>query len=255
MGKDGETVEKVALQLYSIRELTEKDFLGSLEKVAQIGYDGVEFAGYFNTSAKQLKRVLDDVGLKAAGTHTGVDIILNNTAAVIEYNLEIGNKYIICPSLPEHMTNSAEAFKRTADLFNQVGLKCNENGIQFGYHNHDYEFKVFDGDYGLNILFKNTEPDLVHFELDTYWVEYSGLKSTDIIEKFKERCSILHIKDMKSREQRLNTEIGKGHIDWKPIVQAGKKYHVDWFTVEQEEFDIPVLQSIQESLQYLRSIL
>lgn len=248
-------MNNIALQLYSIKELTSPDFLGTLEKVAKIGYNGVEFAGYFNTPGKDLKKAMNSFGLKSAGSHIGISSITENLDEVIEYSLQIDDPYIICPGLPVYMRDSAEAYKKLAALFNEVGLKCKNNGIQFAYHNHDFEFEKFDGQYGLDILLNNTDPDLVHIELDTFWVEYSGLKSIDFINKYKERCSILHIKDMKSLDEKINTEIGKGIMEFKPMVEAGKKYGVKWFTVEQEEFEIPQLVSIQESYNYLRGIL
>ena len=247
-------MEKIGLQLYSIKELTSTDFPGTLEKVAKIGYDGVEFAGTFNTPAPKLKEALADLGLKPAGSHIGIDRLKNELDSVIAYSLEIGDPYIICPGLPEDMHCSTDAWLKTAELFNQIGSKCKENGIGFGYHNHEFEFKSFDGIYGLDLLMDNTRPELVFLELDTFWVEYVGLRSVDFIEKYKERCSILHIKDMKSLQEKVNTEIGKGIMDFKGITALGKKYGVQWYTVEQEEYEIPQLESIEESLRYLRKI-
>jgi sugar phosphate isomerase/epimerase len=248
-------MEKIGLQLYSIKELTQQDFLGTLEKVAKIGYDGVEFAGYFNTPAKELYKALNDLGLQAAGSHIGIEQLQDNLDQVIDYSLEIKDPYIICPGLPVHMRDSVDAYKRLGDLFNRIGEKCKENGILFGYHNHDFEFEQFDGEYGLDLLVANTEPDQVFIELDTFWVEYCGLRSVDFIRKYGERCKVLHIKDMKSLEEKVNTEIGKGIMDFKEIVAAGKAVKAQWYTMEQEEFEIPQLQSIQESLQYLKTIL
>lgn len=243
------------MQLYSIKELTEKDLLGTLEKVAKIGYDGVEFAGYFNTPAKELKKCLNTIGLKAAGSHIGIGDLSTKLDELIEYSNVIESPYIICPFLPTNMRDSADAYKATAENLNEIGKKCRENGIRFGYHNHDFEFQKFNGESGHDILFRLTDPENLFVELDTFWVEYSGLKSIDLIEKYKERCSILHIKEMKSLDEKVNTEIGKGIMDFKAITALGKKYGVKWYTVEQEAFEIPQLKSIEESLGYLRSIL
>lgn len=252
-------MEKIALQLYSIKELTQVDFLGTLEKVAKAGYDGVEFAGFFGTPAKELKKVLDGTGLQAAGCHTGIDELMTNLDSVIEYALEINNPYVICPGLPANMRDSADAYKRTAEVFNKIGEKCAKNKIGFGYHNHDFEFLKFDDEYGdeygLDLLVKYTQPENLFIELDTFWVKYTGLSSVDFIEKYRERCAILHIKDMKSMEEKVSTEIGKGILDFRSITSAAKKYGAKWYTVEQEEFEIPQLQSIEESIKYLRSIL
>jgi sugar phosphate isomerase/epimerase len=248
-------MEKIGLQLYSVKELTAVDFIGTLEKAAKIGYDGVEFAGYFNTPAKELRKALDGFGLKAAGSHNSIDDIKKDIDGVIEYSLEIGSPYIICPWLPDEMRKSSDEYKRTAEYFNEVGKKCRDNGLAFGYHNHDFEFQKFEGEFGLDILAANTQPELLFLELDTFWVEFSGLKSVDFIEKYKERCKILHIKDMKSLADKKNTEIGKGIMDFKAITAAGKKFGVNWFTIEQESYEIPQLKSIEESFSYLKGIL
>jgi sugar phosphate isomerase/epimerase len=250
-----DNMDPIALQLYSIKELTAVDFLGTLEKVAKIGYDGVEFAGYFDTSAKDLKRVLDGLNLRAAGSHVGIDDLKHNLEHSIAYALEIGNPYMICPGIPEEMRRNADDYKKLSDFFNKVGLRCKENGLQFGYHNHDFEFQQFDGEYGLDLITKQTESDLVFMELDTYWVEFSGLRSIDFIEKYADRCRILHIKDMKSAADKRNTEIGAGIMDFKAIIAAGQKQGVQWYTVEQEAFEIPQLTSIEASLKYLKSII
>ena len=248
-------MEKIGLQLYSIKELTEPDFFGTIEKVAKIGYDGVEFAGYFDTSAKELNKVLKGNGILAAGSHIGISELQKDLNRLIEYSLEIESPYIICPYLPEEMRRSSDDYKRISELLNQMGEKCRENKLSFGYHNHNFEFQKVDGEYGLDILMQNTEAKNVFIELDTYWIEYTGLKSIDYIEKYKERCRILHIKEMNSLEDKKNTEIGKGIMDFKTICGLGKKIGVEWYTVEQECFDIPQLKSIEESLSYLRSIL
>ena len=182
---------KIGLQLYSIKELTEKDFFGSLEKVAKIGYPGVEFAGFFDTPASELKKVLDDLGIVACGSHIGIDALEEEINRVIDYNLEIGNQYIICPGLPEHMRDSYDAYLKLADKFNEIGQKCKDQGIQFGYHNHDVEFQKFNGEYGLDILLSNTQPDLVHMELDTFWVSMPDLNPR-FYEKMPKQHILIH---------------------------------------------------------------
>ncbi|MEC0242436.1 sugar phosphate isomerase/epimerase [Paenibacillus dokdonensis] len=248
-------MENIALQLYSIKELTSTDFLGTLKKVAEIGYDGVEFAGYFGTSAADLKKTLDSIGLRAAGSHIGISDLSLQLDQTIEYSLEIGSPYIICPGLPEEMRESADSYKRTAESFDRIGERCKEHGIRFGYHNHGIEFQKFDGLTGLELLANHTQPDHLFLELDTYWAEHAGFRSVDWIETLKKRCRVLHIKDMKSEQDKRNTEIGSGIMDFQSITEAGKRYGVEWYTVEQEEYEIPQLESIGASLKYLRQIL
>ncbi|WP_217424721.1 sugar phosphate isomerase/epimerase [Halobacillus sp. Marseille-Q1614] len=237
-----------------MKEYTEKDFIGTLEKVAQAGYDGVEFAGYFNTTSQDLKKALNNLGLNAAGSHIAIEDLEQNLEAMIEYSLNIESPYIICPGLPESYRNSADAYKRTAEQFNRIGEKCRERGLLFGYHNHHVEFEKYDGEYGLDILADHTGEENLFLELDTYWAEICGIKSVDLIEKYKQRLKILHIKDMNNFEEKRNVEIGSGAMDFKKIIRAGKAQQVEWYTVEQEEFDKDPLTSIQESYQYLKTI-
>jgi Xylose isomerase-like TIM barrel. len=248
-------MSKIGLQLYSIKEETQKDFFGALKKVAEIGYEGVEFAGYFNTPAQDLKKALDQYGLQAAGSHIGIDQLMNNLPAVIEYSKTIGDPFIICPGLPKSMCDSIESYKRTAQILTDIGRQCNENGIQFGYHNHAFEFETFDGKTGFDLLFENSDPDAVKIELDTFWAEYAGYRSVDIINKYGSRCICLHIKDMKSWDDKINTEIGCGVMDFKNIIAAGKKYGIEWYTVEQEEFQRPLFESIEISYKNLKQLL
>jgi sugar phosphate isomerase/epimerase len=248
-------MSKVGLQLYSLRELAKKNFLGTISEVGKIGYDGIEFAGFFNVKSKDVKSTLEASNLEACGSHTPINLLIDSLSETIEYNLEIDNPYIICPGLPKEMRNSYDAWKKTADLFNEIGLKCKENNIQFGFHNHYVEFEIFNGEYGLDILAKNTQKDLVCLQLDTAWVEYAGLKTIDFMKKYSDRLPVLHIKELKNKGEKDCTEIGKGIIDFKEIIELGKEYGTIWYIVEQENFDIPYFQSIKESLDYLRNII
>lgn len=248
-------MENIALQLYSIKELTGEDFLGTLKKVAEIGYDGVEFAGYFGTSAEQLRKSLDEYGLRAAGSHIGMPDLTDRLEEMMDYSLAIGSPYIICPGLPEELRENADSYKRAAERFDRIGERCKEQRLRFGYHNHGIEFQKHDGLTGLELLAQHTSPEHLFFELDTYWAEYAGFRAADWIESFADRCRILHIKDMKSKQDQRNTEIGTGILDFETITAAGKHFGIEWYTVEQEEYEIPQLESIEASLRYLRQIL
>ncbi|WP_179133996.1 sugar phosphate isomerase/epimerase family protein [Halobacillus massiliensis] len=243
------------MQLYSLKDYTEKDFTGTLEKVAGAGYSGVEFAGYYNTSSKNLKKVLNQLGLKAAGSHIGIEDLENRLEEIIDYSLTIESPYIICPGLPESYRNSADAYKKTAEQLNRIGEKCRESGLLFGYHNHHVEFEQYGGKYGLDILAEHTGEENLFLELDTYWAEVCGIKSVDLMEKYKQRMKILHIKDMNNFDEKRNVEIGSGVLNFQEIVKTGKAQKIDWYTVEQEEFDKDPFLSIEESCQYLKSIM
>ena len=128
----------IGLQLWSVKDEMEKDFKGTLKKVAEIGYDGVEFAGYGGLSSVELKALLESLKLKACGSHVSLTELTDNIDAVILYSLEIGNKYIICPYAE---VNSKEDVLELAAKLNVIGQKCKDSGLIFGYHNHAHEFK------------------------------------------------------------------------------------------------------------------
>ncbi|WP_059105490.1 sugar phosphate isomerase/epimerase family protein [Shouchella shacheensis] len=246
---------QLGLQLYSLKELCREDFFGTLNQVAAAGYEGVEFAGYFETPSKQLKNELNNVGLKAAGSHIGMDTLESTLDQAIQYSLEIENPYIICPGLPESYRDSADAYKRTAEILTAIGERCTANGLAFGYHNHDVELQTFDGEHGLELLFKYSDPTHVFMELDTFWLEATGLSSVNWIEQYKERVRILHMKDMNNPRELRNVVVGSGTMDVEAIVTSGKKHGVEWYTVEQEQFDQDQMESVTKSATYLKSIL
>ena len=248
-------MKHIALQLYSIRDLMQEDFTGTIKKVSEAGYTGVEFAGYYGMEAGEVRKILDDSGLLTAGSHDPIELLKKDPERAIDYALEIGNKYIICPYFPEFVQGDADSFRRAAGLFDEIGEKCSENGLRFGYHNHHFEFRNLGGQYGLDILLASTQPGLVFFELDTYWVQFAGLNPVEVIEKYKERCPLLHIKEMKDHEEKVNTIIGKGIMDFKAIVTTAKKYNVGWYVVEQEYFEDDLIESVKEGCKYLESIL
>lgn len=248
---------KIGLQLYSVREAAEKDLLGTVERVADMGYEGVQFAGFFNTSAKALKKVMDDKGIIAAGSHTGLDALTgDHLEETLQYNVDIGNDLIICPHLSEDMRRTRDDLKKVAETLNDIGQKCQQNGFEFAYHNHDFEFNLFDGERGLDILFDHSDPSLVKVELDCYWATYAGLDPKSIIEKYGDRVVSLHIKDMKEiNGQKRSIEIGSGELDIIELLQFGKQHGSRWFVVEQEDFDGDPMESAKLNMSRLEQLM
>ena len=245
-------MENLALQLYSVKDAAEKDLLGVLEQVAEMGYKGVEFAGFFSHSAKEVKQKMDEVGLKAAGAHVQIDDLKNDFDAVIAYHKEIGNNLLICPSLPENMRTTAEDYKETAELFNQIGKKVADAGLAFGYHNHAFEFDLFDGGTGFDLLYENTDPTLVKMELDCFWVIHAGHTPEKIMEKYADRLVSLHLKDLIIEEgEAISTELGHGILNAEDLIHEGRKFGAKWFIVEQENFKQDPMDSAKQNAKYL----
>ncbi|MFZ3576962.1 sugar phosphate isomerase/epimerase family protein [Virgibacillus sp. DJP39] len=247
----------IGLQLYSVREATEKDFLGTVRKVADLGYEAVQFAGFFGKSARQVKQVMDEKNIRVAGSHTSLDLLRGDKLKeTILYNQEIDNNLIICPYLPEEKRESIDSYRRTAEELNSIGHVCNENGMVFAYHNHNFEFETFDGSTGFDLLFENTDPKVVKIELDCFWVIHAGYSPAAIMNKYGNRVVSLHMKDMKEIEGRKRSiEIGKGILDMNSLLATAKEHHVDWLVVEQEDFDLEPMESAKINLDNLKELL
>ncbi|MBX4260086.1 sugar phosphate isomerase/epimerase [Clostridium estertheticum] len=243
----------IALQLYSIKDETEKNFSSALKKVSQIGYSGVEFAGYGGLSSSKLKALLEELGLKVCGSHVSLDELTKNIDKVIEYSLEIGNPYLICPYATY---KNREDYEKMAETLNVLSIKCSEKGILLGYHNHGHEFQKFNGEYGLDIIYKETNAKLVKAEIDTYWVKYAGLDPVEYIKKHAGRCDLIHIKDMELIDgEKRSTEVGNGIMDIKSIIMESEKQGAKWLIVEQEFFNKPTLESVEIGFNNLKKLI
>lgn len=247
---------KLGLQLYSIKDAAQQDLLGVLEKVANMGYEGAQFAGFFDHAAKDVKVKMDEVGIKAAGAHIQIEEVQDDLDQLLSYHDTIDNRLLICPYLPENMRTTEDDYKRTAELFNNVGEKVAKAGFSFGYHNHAFEFDLFNGKSGFELLYENTDPQLVKMELDCFWAAHAGNSPVDIIEKYADRCMSLHIKDLKLINGKpVSTEIGTGTLDIHQLIKAGREHKVDWFVVEQEDFiGDPVVSAAQNAIELKRII-
>jgi sugar phosphate isomerase/epimerase len=198
-----------------------------------------------------MKAALDRLGLKAVGSHTGINLLKNKLDEVIEYNLEIGNKYVICPW---NSFKSKDDYIKTAHLFNEIGTKCRENELQLGYHNHDHEFEKIDGEYGLDILFNGTKPENLTVEIDTCWAFYAGINPSDYVRKYKGRVPLVHIKDLKSRGSKEFSDIGQGVVDIPAIVKAANNAGSEWLVVEIDTCPRQSLESAKIGFDYLKSL-
>lgn len=236
--------------------MAEKDFLGTIRRMADLGYEAVQFAGFFGTPAKQLKAVLDEKKLSVAGAHVPIEQLMKQPLEdIITYHRTIGNDLIICPYLPEHMRQTREDVAQVVQFLNEIGKAFAEEGMDFAYHNHDFEFQPFAGATLFDMIFENTDPELVKMELDCYWTVVSGKDPKAIIEKYRNRIVSLHVKDGKEVDGRfVNTVIGEGIIDIEGIVAVAEQYALNWLTVEQEQFSFDVMESIRLDFERLKAM-
>jgi sugar phosphate isomerase/epimerase len=246
---------KIGLQLYTVKNEAQHDFLGLLKKVADIGYDGVEFAGYFDTPAKQLLQVLQDLQLEVAGTHIGVDALRDHLDDVMAYSQAIHCPTVICPIFRGVDLKAESTFRQMGKFFNQVGETCRKNGLRFMYHIHGHEFETFNGQYGLDILLEETAPENMALQPDTAWVEHAGLDAVAALKKYGSRCASLHLRDIRSRDGRDGTEVGNGIIDMPGVLAEAQALSIEWLVVEQEKFSMPPLESVAINLKNIRAML
>jgi sugar phosphate isomerase/epimerase len=243
----------IALQLYSIKDETEKDFTEALKQVAKIGYTGVEFAGYGGLSSLELKALLSELGLQACGSHVSLEELEKNIDSVIDYNLEIGNPYIICPWAAG---SSKEDYEKLAEKLNSIAKKCKAKGISFGYHNHGHEFERFQGEHALDIIYNETDRDLVKAEIDTYWVQHAGIDPVEYIKKHSGRCDLIHIKDMEIVDgEKRSTEVGNGIMDFRGIIKEAEEQGAKWLIVEQEFFNKSSIESVEIGFNNLKKLI
>lgn len=243
----------MALQLYTVREELAKDFIGTVKRVAEMGYPAVELAGTGGLSAGELRKLLDDLGLEVYGTHLGFDQMLNNLQEQIDFNQALGNRFLICPGLPEERRRDAAAYAQTAALYDEIGARARGQGMVIGHHNHDSEFRTPGGKAGMDILIENTAPEHFGAELDVFWAQYAGVDPTAYIRKYPGRFPLLHIKDMAPGPERAFTEVGEGIVDFAAIFAAAEEVGgTQCYIVEQDVCARPCLESARISLEHLK---
>ena len=258
-------INKIGVQLYTVRDLMKDDFEGTIAKVAQVGYKEVEFAGYFGRTGQQVRAVLDKNGLTAPSTHVQYDELDDKFPSVIETSKAIGLKYIICPWIPEELRKSPDIWKKAAEKFNHCGEQSKKAGMQFGYHNHWFEFLPTDGKLPYDELLKACDANLVKMELDLCWITAAGADPLKYFNAYPGRFPLVHVKDLKTIPKVTSggaqnygdtvdlTEVGSGVIDWKRIFAQSEKAGIKHYIVEHDHPKKP-LESITTSYEYLNKL-
>jgi len=240
----------IGLQLYSVRGDAAKDLPGVLKAVAAMGYQGVEFAGYYGYDAKQLRKLLDENGLKCCGTHARWNTLLGDALKeTIEFNQTLGNKYLIAPSLPRERTGSIDALKETARIFEELAERAKPHGMHVGYHAHGGDFRRIDGTTPWDVIFGNTSTQVV-MQLDLGNCIGGGGDPVAILKKYPGRSLTIHLKEHGGP---AGAVIGEGEVPWKEVFElcetTGK---TEWYIVEQERYATTPLDSVKRCLENLR---
>lgn len=292
--KTGPLIERVGIQFFSLPQMLDTDMSAALSMLSNIGYKEVELygpypfsspsaiehwnaitpslgfkgSGYFGHSAVEMKKLLTQNGFSVPSIHTDLDTLLTRMNKLGEAAQVMGNTYVVLPAIPPEKRKTLDDYKKMADAFNQIGESAKKQGIKFAYHNHGYGWKEIDGQIPVELIFANTDPSLVFFEMDLFWTTAGGADPVTLLEKYKNRYPLMHIKDMKKKvhfsgdggdsKQWIElfpemTTAGNGVLDLKTIVSKAKENGVKHFIVEQDMVSEPE-KALKASYNYLASL-
>lgn len=243
----------IALQLYTMRELAGRDFPGMLRVVADAGYEAVEFAGYGGIPARDLRALIDGLGLRAISSHVPYKALVADAAAAIEDLSILGCQHAVIPGLPPEL-RGIEAVPEVARSFERIGDACRGAGLRFSYHNHGWELEPQDGGVFLDRLAGATDPSLVGFQLDVYWALVAGADPVGWVRAHPGRVPTLHAKELAAGSEHHDTPVGDGVNDWAALLPAAAASGTEWLIVEQEDDQENLARDIRRSLTNLSEL-
>jgi sugar phosphate isomerase/epimerase len=254
----------IGLQLSTLvkHKVDQAELMSNLRQISAIGFQEVEpWHAAYTIPAEQLRKDITDAGLTVSSGHFEYADLTTDFTGQMNYAKALGLKWVVCPMLPKSQWMSAEGFHTAAKQFNDWAKGVNDMGMQFAFHNHDYEFRTFDGVTGYDILLKETDPKLVYLEMDCYWITQAGYDPVQMLNRLGHRVRMLHIKDRKpgfppsfdmSDGSAHFTEVGTGGIHWPAILATAKKLKVEHYFIEQDRIQGSAIDSLRASYTYLR---
>ncbi len=246
-------LKKVGLQLYTVRDLMKADLPGTLRKVAQIGYKEVEFAGYYGRTPAQIRALLKQNGLTSPSSHIGLDILEKDSVRAFADAKAIGHQWVTVPYIPEERRKTVDDWNKIIDLLNQLGPQAKAAGLRLAYHNHDFEIRPVDGVRPLDMMLSKTDPALVDFEMDLYWVVFGGGDPLDFFNRYPKRFALVHVKDSAGPPDNKMVDVGKGTIDFPKIFAQSDKAGIKHYFVEHDQPADPIA-TIRNSYKYLAAV-
>jgi sugar phosphate isomerase/epimerase len=259
------SIGKIGVQLYTVRDMLAKDFDGTLAKVAAVGYKEVEFAGYFDHTPQQVRDALKKHGLAAPAAHIDYASLGEKFPSVIEAAKTIGHTFLVNPWIDETMRKDPDVYKKMAETYNRAGEMSKKAGIQFVYHNHNFEFVPADGKLPYDFLLSACDPKLVKMELDLCWITSTGKDPVDYFKKYPGRFPLVHVKGLRKvpaagaaapiKEVLADvTDVGKDDaIDWKRIFAHSKEAGIQHYFVEHDVPKDPI-ETLKNSYDYLKKL-
>lgn len=231
--------QPIGLELYTVRDLMDRDVEYTLRQVAEIGYREVEFAGLFGKEPKKVDKWLGKYGLTSPSSHIALERLTANLSGVVDEVQTLGNTYVVCPSVDGSLTRDADGWRRVAATFNRIGDSLQRVGLQFAFHNHDGEFKpLASGEIPYDILLAECDPKFVKMEMDLYWIIKGGQDPLAYFAKWPNRFPLVHVKDMTGSGAMTN--VGQGRIDWSHIFSKRREAGIEHFLVENDSPRSPI---------------
>ena len=248
-------VKTVGIQLYTVRNELQKDFVGTLKAVAAAGYKEFEFFGnYYGKDPKEVKTLLAGMGVTAPAGHFALASLKQDINKVIDTAKAVGHNIVICPFLMPNERKSLDDYKDLCAVLNRSAEACKAAGLTFGYHNHDFEFKELGGQLPYDLMLKECDKNLVKMELDLGWITHAGKDPLAYFAKYPGRFITFHVKDMDASQKQITMELGRGKVDFKRILAQSKQAGVKHYFVEQDNSTIGPLESIKVSMEYLKKL-
>lgn len=248
---------RAGLQIYTLRKQAEVNLFETIRKIAEAGYQGVEFdAGMLKRSDPQkLKSVLEGTGLDAIGLTVLMTEMGDTLDPLIEYAVTIGAEWLVMPWINEDLRKSLTGYETVAHALNKAAKRCSGFGLRFAYHIHGYEFSMFDEKSGMDVLFETLDPLLVELQLDTFWIASAGVDYLKFSEENLNWIGSFHMKDAAGFDPLRDTEVGEGILELQSIVDLAVSNGIDWLIVEQEDTSLPVFESVRTSLDNLNAMI
>lgn len=246
----------IGLQLYTVRDQLQRDFEGTIARVAEIGYQELEFAGYYNRTPEQVRALLDRLNLRAPSAHLGLNLFRDNLEATLAASETMGHRYVVVPAA---RAEGAAAWRQLAADFNRYGAAARQRGLRFGYHNHAWEFEDLGGGVtAYDILLRETDPALVDLELDLYWAIRGGRRPVEMFARNPGRFKLWHVKDMTDMSgTQAMVPVGAGEVNFAEIFASARTAGMEHFFVEHDNAADTVgsIESVTTSYQNLRRML
>jgi sugar phosphate isomerase/epimerase len=220
-----------------------------------MGYEGVEFAGYYGRDAQTLRRLLDERNLRCAGTHTGLDTLLGDPfERTVEFNQILGNPFLIVPGLPKARTETPQAWRETAAVFNEIAERLRSRNMRTGYHNHHTEFHPMDGELPWDIFFGNTDQDVI-MQFDTGNALHGGGEALPFLQRYPGRAVTVHLKDYDTAAQSFDPPVGEGSVPFRDIFEVCESTGgTQWYIVEYEADAYPSLEGVERCIKNLKTM-